>query len=188
MLDDIDLEIPDKKPPKRSGNQSFRLIAGILAVVLLLALIAAAIYAFIILPGQAPAADLPQSAVDAGLTETAEALAGQDEGSQDDAASPSPTATRTATAPPATLAPTATEITPIFTAAVNGQTATVNALLTQAAIAQTEAAGGTVATATSVPSALPDSGFADDVGLPTLLIATALLLAVILLARRMRAV
>jgi len=188
MLDDIDLDIPENKPPKRSGNQSFRLIAGILAVVLLLALIAAAIYAFIILPGQSPAADLPQSEVDAGLTETVEALAAQDEVAQEDAASPSPSATRTATEPPATELPTATEITPIFTAAVNGQTATVNALLTQAAISQTEAAGGSVATATSAPSVLPDSGFADDVGLPTLLIAAALLLAVILLARRMRAV
>ena len=86
MLDDIDLDIPENKPPKRSGNQSFRLIGGILAVVLLLALIAAAIYAFIILPGQSPATGLPQGTLDASLTETAQALAGQDEAAEEDSA------------------------------------------------------------------------------------------------------
>lgn len=189
MLDDIDLDISEKKP-KGSGNQGFRMIAGILGVILLLAVIAAAVYAFIILPGQSPV-DLPQGAVDTALTETAEALDKQTEPAVEEAAaSPSPSATRTATSRPSTQVPTATEITPIFTAAVNGQTATVHALLTRAALSQTEAAGGSVAaTATSTPSStLPESGFADDAGLPTLIISTALLLAVILVARRMRTV
>ncbi len=177
MLDDIDLDIPENGPSKRGGG-SFRLIMQILGLVLVLALIAAAVYFFVILPAR-PAAPLPQDEVAAQLTSTAaEVLAATEE----EAA-----ATNTATSRPRTNTPTATEITPIFTAVVNEETATVQSLLTQAALAQTQAAGGVVATATAtLPSALPDSGFADDVGLPGLFGATALLLVVILLARRLR--
>lgn len=194
MLDDDELDIPEESS---SANRTFRLIGGILGVILLLALIGAAIYAFVILPGQQHD-ELPEDILSAVQSATAEALALQATATtevEEDTATA--TATRTATATATTEVPTATLITPIFTFAVNAQTATVNALLTQAALSQTEVAGtstpdsGTPATpilvTATLPSTLPQSGFADDVGLPGLFGATALLLAIILLARRMRA-
>lgn len=58
------------------------------------------------------------------------------------------------------------------------RTATVAALLTQAA--------GTSVPLTPVATALPDTGFVDDIGLPGLLGAALLLLVVIIVVRRLR--
>jgi LPXTG-motif cell wall-anchored protein len=64
----------------------------------------------------------------------------------------------------------------------------VEALLTQAALAQTQAAQQLLTqTATPTATGLPDTGFADDIGAPTLLGMAALLILVIFIARRMRA-
>jgi len=64
----------------------------------------------------------------------------------------------------------------------------VQALLTQAALAQTQAAQQLLTqTATPTATGLPDTGFADDIGAPTLLGMAALLIVVIFVARRLRA-
>jgi LPXTG-motif cell wall-anchored protein len=71
---------------------------------------------------------------------------------------------------------------------LNARTATVSALLTLAA------GGGTTPNATQAsqtaaaktPTALPTTGFADDVGLPGLLGVALLLVTVIVLTRRLR--
>jgi LPXTG-motif cell wall-anchored protein len=95
-----------------------------------------------------------------------------------------PTNTPTATLVPETSEPSATsEGGPT----ADPRTATVRALLTQAAQAQTQAAEAILTvTATPTSTALPDTGFADDVGIPTLLGMTALLIIVIFVARRLR--
>ena len=64
----------------------------------------------------------------------------------------------------------------------------MQALLTQAALAQTQAAQELL-TQTSTPTvtALADTGFADDVGAPTLIAMAGLLVLVIFIARRLRA-
>jgi LPXTG-motif cell wall-anchored protein len=60
-------------------------------------------------------------------------------------------------------------------------------LLTQAALAQTQAAEAILTvTATPTTTALPDTGFADDVGVPALLGMAGLLILVIFVARRLR--
>ena len=61
------------------------------------------------------------------------------------------------------------------------RTATVSALLTQAIVAQQ------TGTAPPTATALPKTGFAEDVGLPSLLGLTLLLIAVIFIVRRLRA-
>ncbi|MCL5429383.1 MAG: hypothetical protein M1347_06255 [Chloroflexi bacterium] len=183
MLDDTDLDLPEEpkpEPPRRSGNR-FLVVAGTLGGILVLAIMAIVIYALVILPEQQ--ADEPGPAA-AQLTETALTRAIQ--------ATNTATSTRTftPTPQPPTNTPRPTN-TPLLTSTTDPATATVNALLTQAALAQTQAvtptgSSPTPGTPTATPSALPDSGFADDVGAPGLLAAAAILLVVVLLARRLR--
>jgi LPXTG-motif cell wall-anchored protein len=102
-----------------------------------------------------------------------------------------PTATQPATPTPVIVQPTDTE-TPLpsdtlapgaaIAQDLTARTETVAALLTQAA------GGGGVASATpgATPTALPTTGFADEVGLPGLIGLAIVLLAVIFLARRLR--
>lgn len=179
MLDDIDRDDPQEERPQRSGNNRFVALAGILGAILLLALIAVAIYALVILPAQQAPPVEPDAELSIQQTATALALAAQ---ATDTTA---PTSTTSPTPAPSDT-PTATPVTPIFTAAAGGATATVNALLTEAAQALTATPGGPTATPSSTPSSLPDTGFADEFGFPGLIAAAGLLLVVIVFARRLR--
>jgi len=181
MLNDTELDLPEEprpEPPRRSGNR-FVVVAGTLGAILLLSLIAIVIYALVILPGQ-EAAEPGLSAVE--LTATALAQV---------QATNTPTASRTASSTPSrTNTPRPTN-TPLITNTSDPATQTVNALLTQAALAQTQAVTATGPTSTPgtptlTPSVLPNSGFADDIGAPGLLAAAAVLLVVVILARRLR--
>lgn len=182
MLDDTELELPEEpspEPPRRSGNR-FLLVAGGLGAIMLLALVAIVGYALVILPGQRAAE--PRLSQDQ-LTGTALAQIIQ--------ATSTATPTRTATTTPTKTNTPRPTSTPLLSPTIDPATATVNALLTQAALAQTQAVSPTGPTATAgtpsaTPRALPSSGFADDVGAPGLLAAAATLLAIIFLARRFR--
>ncbi len=206
MLDDMELDIPEASPPpeKPSGNRGFVTAVTVLGGIMLLALIAMLVYALVILPGQQRAAE-EEGPTAAQLTSTAVARGLAQVTNTVGAASPTASPTRTATVPPPTNTPrpSNTPVTPLFTNTPgtpgNDATATVNALLTQAALAQTQAiatsagtAAGTAtvtttpATATVTPSALPQSGFAEDVGAPGLLLAAAMLIAIIIISRRLR--
>jgi len=138
--------------------------------------------------------------VDSGATSTMEAMAAQ----QTEEALASPTI------PPAeemTETPTVTSVVIIFATetpteelpTVEPPTATFEALQTQLAISQAlattqaqQTAAATAATVTpggpTVTPQIPKTGFAEDVGLPGLVIATIVLLGVIFLARRLRTV
>lgn len=195
MLDDLDLDIPEASPPPeppRSNNRGFLVAVGILGTIMLLGIIAMVYYALVILPEQRAAE--PSTAQQ---TQTAVAHALQVTSTNTLA----PSQTSTPTVQPATATPRNTN-TPLITntsaattaAPVGGATATVNALLTQAALAQTQAvtsaASPTVTTtpptATITASALPQSGFAEDIGAPGLLLGAVILLTVIFVARRLR--
>lgn len=199
MLEDSELDFPEESPlpePKRAGNRGFLVAAGTLGAIMLLAMVGIAYYALVILPEQQAAEPPPLSAAE--LTGTAVAVALQatdtptNTSTSTNTTTNTPTATQTSTS---TLTPITPLFTNTFTASPNGATQTVNALLTQAAVAQTQAAGtsavsatqGTPGTPTSTPSALPDSGFADNIGAPGLLAAAAALLLIIFIARRLRA-
>jgi cytoskeletal protein RodZ len=184
MLDDTDLDIqeePKSEPPRR-GNR-FVVIAGTLGAIMLLSLVAIVIYALVILPEQEPSEPGLSAAQQTGTTLAQVAQV-----------SNTATTTRTATAttaPTNTNTPLATN-TPLVTSTPDPATATVNALLTQAALAQTQAVtatGGpspTPGTPTATPTALPNSGFADDIGALGLIGAAGALLVVVILARRLR--
>lgn len=190
MLDDLNLDFPEETPPppEPGGSRRFLVLAGVLGVILLLALVAIGVYALVILPQQQAA-----QPVDEGATITAAALALQaSQTTEAPTETETPTSENTATASNTpTATGTSTPITPVFTiGALNSSTETVQALLTQAALAQTQAAQGTQISGTATPTVnvniLPDSGFGDNAGIPGLVIATALLLVVILSARRLR--
>lgn len=191
MLDDADLDLPSEQPepPKRSGSRSFLVVASILGGLMLLALIALAVYALVILPQQ------QRAAPDEGAAQvTATQIVQAQQPSNTATAQDTPTRTATSTRTPVPPTATNTPVTPLFTSNP-AATQTVESLLTQAALAQEQAAATTdpnatptsTSTPTVTPSALPQSGLADDLGGPGILALSAgLLLAIIVTARRLR--
>jgi hypothetical protein len=160
-----------------NDNRTFWLVAGILGAILILALVCMVIYAMVILPNREENQASTAAAINtqnASVAMTAEAEA--------QAMAWTHTPTVTSTSAPVTptesntpvVQPTDTPTGPTVTA--DPRTATVSALLTQQA--------GTGITPT--PTGLPDSGFADNVGIPGMLALAAALIVVIFLARRLR--
>ena len=163
-----DLSNFDAPPPEESSNRTFLVAAGILGGIVLLSIACLAGYALLILPSQragqeqaATAQAVQNQQVAQALTATAEALV-------------FPTSTPLPTQTLVIAQPTAAN-----TSTPDPATATVAAALTQAAQAQL----------THVPTstALPATGIADEYGAPGLVIAGMALIAVIFLARRLRA-
>ncbi len=189
MLDDIQFEAPEEEgpPPEESGNRTFLVVAGGLGAVLLLSLVCLAVYAFFIRPRSASQANA-NATTQAQNTEVALAR------------------TQTAAAAQITIVASITQIptrtfTPQFSSTpepsntppvqptVHPSTATVQALLTQASLAQTQAAGSILTvTPTATSAFLPDTGFFDEgLGAPGLIVLSVILLMVILFTRRLRA-
>ena len=198
MLDDFDMDFPEEddgfeeeEEAPEGRNRTFMLVAGGLGGLIIIALICVAIYVFLI---------RPRTAANQVAFQTQTALA-------EAAAFQAQTQTAAFSVPTETLVPTATNTpvpsdTPVATDTQEAppddgtgggptpdpRTATVQALLTQAALAQTQAAQELLTqTATPTATGLPDAGFADDVGAPTLLAMAGLLIVVIFVARRLRA-
>jgi hypothetical protein len=166
--------LDDATPPEEKGNKTFVLVAAIIGGIVLLSIACLAVYGLYYIPRQTTQRNAQQATlvaqnlqVDQGLTEKAVS----DMLSQVAAASP-------------TLEPTQTPVfqasTPTTQATSDPQTATVAAALTQAAQAQL------TVTALPTSTALPNTGFLDDVGAPGLAIMAVALVIVILLARRLR--
>lgn len=198
MLDDFDMDFPEEddgfeeeEEAPQGRNRTFMLVAGGLGGLIIIALICVAIYVFLIRPRTAANQVAFQ-------TQTALAEAAAFQAQTQTAAFSVPTETNTPTPtntpePTNTQAPIDTQEAPPDDGTGGGptpdpRTATVQALLTQAALAQTQAAQELLTqTATPTATGLPDTGFADDVGAPTLLAMAALLIVVIFVARRLRA-
>lgn len=176
MTDDFDLN-DTLMDEEESPNRTFVIAAAAIGGLLIVSLICLAGYAFIIAPRQRAAQEqepteiaLQNTLVAEGMTQTAEAASGVATGT------PVPTSTSTSL-------PTDTP-TPLPTA-----TSMTSALLTATAEAQAtaQAQGPTSAPAASATAtALPQTGFAEDVGLPGLLVAAGILIVVILISRALR--
>ncbi|RLD04539.1 MAG: hypothetical protein DRI65_10500 [Chloroflexota bacterium] len=167
----------------RGSNRTFLIVAGILGGILLIALLAIAAYAVLYLPSRDTGQQTQVAEINATNTAVAEeaqltAIAKQ----------VTMTPTFTATSPPTntpTMAPSSTS-TPVLapTNTPDGTddpaaTETVAALLTQQA-------GGGGATPIPTATALPDTGFADDFGVPGLVLVAGVLMVIIILSRRLR--
>jgi LPXTG-motif cell wall-anchored protein len=171
----------------RSGNRNFILAIGILGAIALLTLIVLIIVGLVVLPARNQARLQQAAVINAANTATSQAatqlaLIQQIKLSATLTASATPVpsstpvvaiATSTPTVPTATLAAG-----PASAQDLSARTQTVAALLTQAA-------GGNK-TPTKTATALPTTGFADEVGLPALIGLAVLLVVVIFLVRRMR--
>ena len=187
--DDLEEEGTYSTPgePGGGGNRTFLVAAGILGAITLLVVIVGVVLLFVLRRGgssrleEAAHINAMNTATSAAATEQAYAAA--------------LLLTPSATLPPtATLAPTLTpvvveaSVTPTPEQTIEGagaelddptaRTATVAALLTQAA------GGGALPTPT--PTGLPQSGFADEVGLPLMLGLSALFIVLIFVVRRLR--
>ena len=182
-FDDLDFEEMDSEETittSRGSNRTFLVVAGILGAILLIALLAIAAYAVLVLPGRDTGQQTQVAAINATNTAVAEeaqltAIAKQITLTPTFTATFTPTETSTPiptnTATPV-LAPTNTP---------DPATQTVAALLTQ------QAGGGGDETPVPTATALPGTGFADDFGVPGLLLVAGVLMVVIILSRRLRA-
>jgi LPXTG-motif cell wall-anchored protein len=173
--EDMDLENnnvamePEEPTPPEGGNRTFLIVAGVIGAVMLLSLICLAAYALWYAPRQRSQQATQVAAINAQNTQVAIAA---EQTAQ--AAKITPTATQ---APPtASPTPVVAEPTQVSPSPTIDRTGTVAALLTEAA------AGKLTATATG----LPDTGFADDVGIPGLVGLALVLIVVVFLARRFR--
>lgn len=179
--DELTFDDDEETLEGESSNRTFMIAAGILGGIVLLSIACLAGYALIILPQQNTAKQNAQNIQASQQAQVQEAL----------------TATQYALSLSQT--PLATEMLPTNTPVVAQPTAT-NTLqgpagytFTPDPATETVAAGLTqvaASTGTVFPTstALPTSGFADEVGLPGMFIAAMALVAVIFLARRLRTV
>ena len=178
-LDDFDDYEDGDTSEEQGGNRTFWLVAGILGAILILALVCMVVYAMVIMPPQRAGQSTLAAEINIQNTEVASA-AGMT--AQADAWTSTPTVTSTPVPITVTSSPTPV-LAPTDTPDGAGEptqdprTATVSALLTQQA-------GNLTTTPTS--TGLPDTGFADDVGIPGMVALAAVLVVVIFLARRMR--
>lgn len=193
---------PDEEEVEEEGeeegegsNRLFLIIAIAIGAILLLTLICGAIFAFtVFLPAQnnARATQTEEAILAFNLTQSAQQTAVVQSFTATPTATDTPTPQPTAT--PVILFPTETPT----TVQIGPETVTVQVLSTQRAAlnltSTAQATAGTTGTPgtpaagarTPSPTALSQTGFADEVGLPGLFVAAVILLAVILLARRLR--
>jgi len=179
--DDIKLDTESPPPPGQS-NRTFKLAAGIMAGIVFITIALMAAYVIFLLPrfrakqSSVQATILAQNELIAqAMTQTMAANLLGTQRAVTVTPTPTPTSIVLASPTPVLAVPTQTLSDPYA-----AMTATWSALSTQ--IAQG------LKTPTSTPGGpLPKSGFADDIGLPGLLLMALGLLVVILLARRLRA-
>ena len=178
-LNELETPEPSETPPQETGNRTFVIVAVSLGAIMLLTLACIIVYGMVYLPSankakqtQGAQAFAQQTAMSISAQQTMEALNATPTFTATlvpTKAPPSPTATQVVNKQ-ATASPTAPQ--------ENSATQTVAALYTKAALTQTALV--------AAPTALPTGGFADEVGLPGLLVLGGVLIVVIFLARRLR--
>jgi hypothetical protein len=179
MADDYDIGAP---LPEESTNRPFIIMASILGGSLLLSVICLVVYALVLRPGQQSGRETEvaqQNIENTQLAETATAAVLQ--------LTPSATFTEVISATPSVTA--TLEVTPTQVVVLPTDTP-FETLPTLAPQTATEAARQTLdaiqGTVTATATALPVTGFADDVGVPTLILMGAVLVAVMFIARTLR--
>ncbi len=169
------IEEPSPKPP---NNRNFYIAIGIIGFMTVVILVVLVIVATMVVPAQNAKRNAEAAQIYAANTATSIAATAR-AATEQFLLTPSITPTPT-NPPPPTATPVLALGTPIaetLSAEQAAQTATVDAMLTQAA-------GGPTSTAT--PANLPNTGFADDYGVPLMIGLTAFFIGIILLSRKLR--
>jgi hypothetical protein len=185
-------EPEDEQEEGESGNRTFIILGIIIGIFFLCTLIAGGVYALVVLPGQQAARQGAQATVEAVNTQAAIAVAQTQEVlNYTPTLPPTETPTLTPTVTPLLAGGQATETPGVGVVARDeAADATATAVADQGAMATQAASLQLTATAMPTPlaspTALSDTGFADNVGLPGLIVGTIILVAVIFLARRLR--
>jgi len=200
-LDDNE-QYTEEQPEEAGGgnNRNFLLAAGIIGAIFLLLIVALVVFALLIVPRQRAQREATNAVV---MTQNVGTAVFATERAQVEAQALTPSATPTGTN--TVIPPTATNTSVVAVASntptvtqtdtpgvQDERTATVAFLLTQAASGKTGTAitavsdANTTGTPNATTTGLPQTGFADSVGLPGLLGLAAVLVVVIILARRLR--
>lgn len=173
------------EPEKKPGNRTFLLAIGILGVIFILALVLLLLVAPRMVATQNAQRQEQAAQINAANTATSAAATAARQRQL-------ATAVKTAVPPTATKAPTKTPVvvvqanTPVPTGTQQlsaAEMATVAALQTQMAGV---GGGGVTGTPQATSTALPTTGFADEVGLPGMAGLAVVMVLVILLARKLR--
>jgi hypothetical protein len=173
---------PSPAPSNKPSNRNFIIAIGVIVVILVLAIV----LLMLVAPGmlQQSRNNQLEAAAQVNAANTATAMAATALALQN-AATATPAVTNTPILPtktPLVVLATSTPGAGESALSVDDQ-ATVQALQTQMALAQ---GGGGNTTSTPAATALPESGFADEVGLPGMVGLAAVLIAVVFLARKLR--
>jgi LPXTG-motif cell wall-anchored protein len=208
-FDDDDLDMDDGfgeesvevvETQSTGGNRNFIIAASILGAVFVLLVIVLLVVAFVFGPQRRASQQAANDTISTqnAATEVFATQAAEQAVINAQLLTPSvtPTATNTPIPPTATSTPVVAQPTVTFTAtntvvvtSVNGLTATVEFLLTDAVLSRTTrtiTATGAPGSGVVTSTALPKTGFADEMGLPGLFGLSVVLLAVIILVRRLR--
>lgn len=174
----------EPEPPKRRGNRTFLIAIAIVGIIFVIALILLLIVAPKLLANQRLAQQEQAAQINAANTATAMYAT-----SMAQMAQATKTPIRAAAAAGGGAVPTKTPVVVIqqnTQAALGGSGLSASELATVAAL-QTQMAGrGVVGTPGATSTALPSTGFADEVGLPMMAGLAIILVAVIVLSRRLR--
>ena len=182
--DDLNLS-GDSTPPlkEESNNRTFIIAAGILAGVVFMSIACMAAYALVILPRQKAANTAQEATIQAQNAQVAQAMTQTAEAAvwtPTALPSPLPTTTNTFTSTRSPTPVVALATAASTTTSTLNPTAILDLLETQTAIANQ------TATAMVTATALAKTGFADEFGLPGLIVLAVVLVVVILLSRRLR--
>ncbi len=184
MAEDFDI---GGAPPEEPSNRTFVIAAAGIGGLLVLSMICLALYALVLAPAQQRNRAADATAVALQNTEVAQSIT-----QTSDAARATPTRPSTDTPVPPAATVTHTQVvvlptdTPTDTPEATSTSTPFTNLGTQSAQQTLDASGQITSTPTPTATALPSTGFADEIGLQGLLLLGAALLVVVVVARRLR--
>lgn len=181
-------EQPEGPPPEESQNRTFVLLALGLGGLFVVGLIFIGVYAFLIAPRIGGASNATRTAIAAANAAAAQALtATAGFVPPSDTPLPQPTAEGALATETPLIPPTATDTQPPTNTGLPGTpSSTPQPLRTRTPTPSRVGTGGGTGLITPLPTALPTTGFADEVGAPALVLIGLGLIAAIIVARRLR--
>jgi heme/copper-type cytochrome/quinol oxidase subunit 2 len=187
MLDDGNAlnmsETPDAPPPEEKSNRTFLIVGGVMAGLVFLTLVCLAIYFLVIRPRSAATRNAAQATIEAGNAQAIQQVTLTAQAALWTPTLPPtsiPVNTSTSVPKTATVSPT-----PVISIPLSSPAATATFNQGTVVALQTQLAFQMLSTAAAI-QAMPQTGFFDEVGLPSMIILALALVVIIFLVRRMR--